>query len=189
MLDQVFLGTLNHLLEGANWARVRLAPFAGRRARFDMPPFVFGLAISTDGSVEPNPDPRSVDVVIRLPAETPFLLPQGLEKVMSQASVEGNAEFATELSFIFRHLRWDAEEDLSTLVGDIAAHRLVEGAKHFMGWQKQAATNLGGNIAEYLTRENPLLVPSDEWLAWRDAVARFDADLSRAERRLALLAG
>lgn len=187
MLDQVFLTTLNHLLEGANWARARLVPFAGRRARFDMPPFAFGFEIAPDGGVIPNPDPDVTDVIIRLPADTPFLLPQGLDKVMAQASVEGNAEFATELSFVFRNLRWDAEEDLSKLVGDIAARRIVQGANRFIDWHKQATTNLAENVAEYLTIENPVLVSRDELIALRDAIDQLDADLNRAEKRLTAL--
>lgn len=187
MFGQVFLVTLNHLLEGANWARARLMPFAGRRARFEMPPFTFGFEIAPDGGVIPNPDPALTDVIIRLPADTPFLFPQGLDKVMAQASVEGNAEFATELSFIFRNLRWDAEEDLSKLVGDIAARRIVHGASRFISWQRQAATNLAENVAEYLTIENPVLVPHDELTALRDAIGQLEADLNLAEKRLAAL--
>lgn len=184
MLDSVFLAALNHLLEGANWARARLVPFAGRRARFAMAPFDFGFEVSAEGMVAANPDPAQTDVVIRLPADTPFLLSQGLDKVMAQATVEGNAEFATELSFVFRNLRWDAEEDLSKLVGDIAAHRLVQGANRFVAWQQQAATHLAENVTEYLTLEKPVLVPRSELLALRDDIARFDAALARAESRL-----
>ena len=188
MFEPIFLGGLNHLLENANWARARLVPFAGRRARFDVPPFGFGFEITAAGMVVANADPELSDVVIRLPAETPFLLPQGLDKVMSRATVEGNAEFATELSFVFRQLRWDAEEDLSKLVGDIAAHRLVQGANRLVAWQQQAATRLAENMAEYLTLENPVLVPRAELLALRDEIARFDAAVGGAERRLTALA-
>lgn len=187
MLDSVFLAGLNHLLTGAQWARTRLVPFAGRRARFDMPPITFGFEIAPDGGVIPNPGPDVTDVIIRLPADTPFLLPQGLGKVMALATVEGNAEFATELSFVFRNLRWDAEEDLSKFVGDIAAHRIVQGASHFADWQKQAVTNLAENVAEYLTIENPVLVQRDELLALREDIARLDADLTRTEKRVAAL--
>lgn len=188
MFDTAFLAALNHLLAGTNWARARLAPFAGRRARFDMPPLDFGFEITAAGEVAANPDPATTDVIIRLPAETPFLLPQGLDKVMAQATVEGNAEFATELSFVFRNLRWDAEEDLSKLVGDIAAHRLVQGANRFMAWQQQAATRLADNLTEYLTIEKPVLVPRTDLLTLRDEIARFDAALTRAENRFAALA-
>lgn len=190
MLDSAFLAALNHLLESSHWARTRLVPFAARRARFDMPPFSFGFEVAPDGQVIPIPENASAvgaDVIIRLPADTPFLLPQGIDRVMAQASVEGNAEFATELSFVFRNLRWDAEEDLSKLLGDIAAHRIVAGATRFVAWQKQAATHFAQNLGEYLSLETPVLVPGGELLALRDAIAKFDADLARAEKRLAAL--
>lgn len=187
MLDSAFLAALNHLLKGANWARARLVPFAGRRARFDMPPFAFGFEIASDGYVIPNPDPEFTDVIIRLPADTPLILPQGLDRAMAQATVEGNAEFATELSFVFRNLRWDAEEDLSKLVGDIAAHRIVQGATRFVDWQMQAATHLAQNLGEYLTLEKPVLVTHEELLTLRDGIVQLDADLARTEKRLAAL--
>ncbi len=190
MFAPVFIAGLNHLLAGANWARARLQPFAGRRARFDMPPLSFAFELTTDGRVIPLPDSAGADitdVVIRLPAETPFLLAQGIDRVMAQASVEGNAEFATALSFVLRNLRWDAEEDLSKLVGDIAAHRVVAGATRFVAWQQQAASHFAQNLGEYLTFETQVLVPREELLALRDGVARLDADLSRAESRLASL--
>ncbi len=187
MFDQAFLAAFNHLLEGANWARARLVSFAGRRARVEMPPLVFGFEIDRDGRAQNSPDSSAIDVVIRLPADTPFLLPQGLDKVMATATVEGNAEFATELSFVFRNLRWDAEEDLSKLIGDIAAHRLVRGAHQFITWQQRAATNLAANVTEYLTLENPLLVAPHEYQALRDGVSQLDAALSRCETRLAAL--
>jgi ubiquinone biosynthesis protein UbiJ len=188
MLEQVFLAALDHLLGGANWAQTRLKPFAGRRARIEMPPIFFAFEINADGRVQHNPDPTATDVTIRLPADTLFLLPQGLEKVMARANVEGNAEFATELSFVFRQLRWDAEEDLSRIVGDIAAHRLVQGAGSFAAWQKQAAVNLAENLAEYLTQENPLLIPVQEFSTFRADITRLNTDLLHLESRAKPLA-
>lgn len=181
MFEQVFLAALNHFLGGANWARDRLKPFAGRQARIVMPPFAFGFEVDAEGWVRQCTNTAETDVTISLPANTPLLLPQGLDKIMAGASVAGNAEFATELSFIFRNLRWDAEEDLSMLVGDIAAHRLVQGANHLMAWQKQAAGNLSENIVEYLVHENPLLLASAEFSVFRDEISRLHADLTRLE--------
>ncbi|MDO8959368.1 MAG: hypothetical protein Q7U85_06520 [Rhodocyclaceae bacterium] len=188
MLQAALRTSLNHLLQGSGWASARLAPFAGRRARFELPPFHLELCVAPDGLFELSAEEAAPDVVISLPAETPFLLPQGIDKVVSLAHVAGNAEFATELSFIFRRLNWDVEEDLSAVVGDIAARRLVQGAHQLIGWQKQAATRFAENLAEYLAYENPLLVPGGDFIALREGIGQFSAKLAEVEARLAKLA-
>jgi ubiquinone biosynthesis protein UbiJ len=183
MLDAALIAGLNHLLQGAGWARERLKPFAGRQAGIGMPPFLLTISVTPAGLFELAPQGAPTDVTIGLPPDTPFLLPQGLDKVMAGARVEGNAEFATELSFVFRHLRWDAEEDLARVVGDIAAHRIVAGTRRIAGWQRQAAANLAANLAEYLTHENRQLVTREEFASLRESLTRMNADLSRLEAR------
>jgi ubiquinone biosynthesis protein UbiJ len=181
--SRITLAALNHLLGGANWARERLQPFAGRQARMELPPFAFGFAVDAEGWLQESLGPATPDVTICLPAGTPFLLLQGLDKIMAGAQVSGNAEFATALSFVFRNLRWDAEEDLSKLVGDIAAHRLVQGASRFIAWQQQAARNLSENLAEYLIHENPRLVATTEFSVFRDDISHLNTKLARLEGR------
>ena len=53
--------------------------------------------------------------------------------------MQGDAEFAQEVSFLARNLTWDVEEDLSRVVGDIAAHRIVQGARQARDWGREAA--------------------------------------------------
>ena len=187
MLDALLRSGLNHLLQSASWAPARLAPFATRRARFEMPPWHLDLSIADDGYFLPASDTATPDVIIQLPSDTPFLLPQGLDKVMAVAHVTGNAEFATELSFVFRHLHWDFEEDLAQVLGDIPAHRLVQGARVLVAWQQQAALNLAENISEYLVLENPLLVASGEFGALRADISQLGAALAKLESRLSAL--
>lgn len=187
-LQALFIGGLNHLLASANWARSRLAPHAGRTATIEMPPFRFVLGVDAEGLFSADTADTPPDVTIRLPADTPLKLPLGLDQVMAEAHVEGNAEFATELSFVFRNLHWDVEEDLSRVVGDIAAHRLVTTAGRIAGWQRQAGAHLAGNLAEYLRHENRLLVSGEEQAALRDAIARLHGDLAALEKRIAALA-
>ena len=43
------LGVLNRMLAREQWARDRLAPFAGRVARFEAPPFALALRIDEGG--------------------------------------------------------------------------------------------------------------------------------------------
>jgi ubiquinone biosynthesis accessory factor UbiJ len=184
MLDVALIAGLNHLLAGASWARTRLIPFAGRHARFEIPPVHLSFTVGSGGNLESSPDGNTPDVIILLPANTPFLLPQGLDKVMALARVEGNAEFATELSFVLRNLHWDAEEDLSRVVGDIAAHRLVKGAGQLAVWKRQAVTRLAENLVEYLAHENPLLVAKAEFDLHRAKLATLSAELARFNARI-----
>jgi ubiquinone biosynthesis protein UbiJ len=180
--------TINHLLGQASWAREKLAPFAGHAAQIKLPPFEAAFLIGPDGCISaPEPD-ANLEVSISLPAATPLLALQGKDAVMRAARIEGSAEFAEALGFVIRNLRWDAEEDLSTVVGDIAAHRIVTGTKEFVGWQQQAAQNLAANLAEYFTEEQPLIAKQADIAEFSSDIDRLRDDVARLEKRLQRLA-
>ena len=74
-----------------------------------------------------------------------------------RSKLSGDTAFAAVVAGVLRELRWDAEEDLSKLIGDIAAHRLVQAGRSFSAWQREAALNLAQGAAEFWTEEQPLL--------------------------------
>lgn len=187
MIEPIVLGALNHLLGQAGWARKQLASFIGRQARFEMPPWRLAFRIGADGLFEAAGD-EQVDVTVSLPADTPLLALQGIDRAMAAAHVTGNAEFATALSFVLKNLRWDAEEDLSRLVGDIAAHRIIGVSSRLTLWQKQATHNLAENVAEYLGEEARLLTPRRVLAEFREDVADFTRRLEQLEGRARTLA-
>jgi ubiquinone biosynthesis protein UbiJ len=176
------IAALNHLLQGNDWARKRLAPYAGRQALIGMPPFQIGFVVTDAGGVDQVSDPLP-DVTISMPADAPFILLEGLDRLMSTARVEGNAEFATELSYVFRNLRWDAAEDLSRFFGDVAAQRMVKATHEFLLWQKQATINLFRNFNEYLVFENKILVTRPEFDAFSIRLSQLENALSRLEQQ------
>jgi ubiquinone biosynthesis protein UbiJ len=149
-----------------------------------------GFSISADGQLAEWSGEDAPEVCLRLAvAELPQLLAGGMESAMRHVRIEGNAEFAEALGFVFRHLRWDAEEDLSRVFGDIAAHRLVDGGRRIAAESRRSLERAGGSVAEYLTEEAPVLVPraalpalAQEVVALRDAVARLDKRVARIER-------
>ncbi|CAH1746578.1 Ubiquinone biosynthesis accessory factor UbiJ [Thauera humireducens] len=192
MLSSAFLSATNHLLSQSGWARTRLQPHAGRTARLAIAPLAeLDFSVSAEGYLAAWSGEDAPEVLLRLAAvDLPRLLVDGLETAMRHVRIEGNAEFADALGFVFRHLRWDAEEDLSRVFGDIAAHRLVEGGKHLVGEGRRSLERVSGNLAEYLTEESPLLVPrnalaelSQDVIALRDALGRLDKRVSRLEGR------
>lgn len=192
MLSSIFLSATNHLLSQAGWARARLQPHAGRTARLSVAPVVdLDFSVAADGHLAEWSGEDAPEVLLRLAAgDLPKLLIEGLETAMRHVRIEGNADFADALGFVFRHLRWDAEEDLSRVFGDIAAHRMVEGGKQFASEGRRSLERMGGNVVEYLTEESPLLVPrtvlpplAQDVVDLRDALARLDKRVSRLEKQ------
>jgi ubiquinone biosynthesis protein UbiJ len=179
---------VNHLLGQAAWAREKLAPFAGHSALIKLPPFEAAFLVGADGCISAPPPDAELEVSISLPAAAPLLALQGKDAVMRAARIEGSAEFAETLGFVIRNLRWDAEEDLSKMVGDIAAHRIVKGGKEFAAWQQQAAQNFAANLAEYFTEEQPLIARQSDISAFAGEVDRLRDDVARLEKRLQRLA-
>ncbi len=184
------LPAFNHLLARAEWARNKLIPFAGRRAVFLMTPWRFEFQISPSGLFE---EPGSVageaiDVEIALPAQALLSVLHDPAAVMRTARISGSAEFAEALGFVLTRIRWDAEEDIATWVGDIPARRLTALFGKMAVWQKQAAQRLGENLAEFLTAESSVLAGSanaNHFVAevdvLRDDVARLEKRIQRLE--------
>jgi len=95
--------------------------------------------------------------------------------------MKGDMELGQEISFLARNLPWDLEEDLSRVVGDVAAHRAVSAAKALRHWSRDATTRLAQGASEYWTEESPLIASRvkvagfvDEVAQLRDAVERLD---------------
>jgi ubiquinone biosynthesis protein UbiJ len=176
---------INHLLADEQWAREKLAPFAGKRVRVTAPGLPdLAFTVGGDGMIESTKGDGDPDLTVALsPAALPKLM-QRDESVLQAVSFTGDAELAAALQFLFRHLRWEVEEDLSRVVGDVAAHRIVETGRAFSAWQKDAAERFGQNVAEYLTEEAELLAPKPELARFSREVAELVDAVERLEKRL-----
>lgn len=188
MLDLALLQAFNRLLADAPWARERLAPFAGQRARLVLGPLPVAFRIGPDGTFESlGTGTPAVDIV--LPADAPLALlqGQGRDALMRKAHITGAADFAEALGFVLRNLEWDVEEDLSRVVGDAAAHRLVTAGGRLAAAQAEAVRRLAENIAEYLRYEQPVgMLPAEADSFKEEAAALADRTASLEKRLLAL---
>ena len=76
------------------------------------------------------------------------------------------------------------EETLSRAVGDIAAHRMVGGARALIELQAEAAQRFAEGLIEYAVEEKHLLVARADLDALAAGVARLSTDIERLEKRL-----
>ena len=128
----------------------------------------------------------AADVSMTIP---PSLLPGLVAKdpeALSKIAFSGDSELAATLSDIARNVEWDIEADLSRVVGDVVAHRVVGVAQRARAWRAEAGERLSANVAEYLTEERRAFISSRELEdltrkneALRDDIARLDARLSK----------
>jgi len=178
--EVAFCFLLNHLLEREEWARRKLAPFAGESVELRAAPLpALRFTILAGGRVEAGGQETSLTV--KLKPGVLAALARGEEHLMREVEVAGNARLAAEVMALVRHLRWDPEEDLSAVIGDVAAHRAVQAARAFAAWQLDAVGRLGEALADYFAEEKRVLVRRPDFGAFAAEVA----DLRDAVERLA----
>ena len=107
--------------------------------------------------------------------------------MMREIGIEGNADLAATVQYLFRHLRWDLEEDLSRIFGDALAHRIAEGGRRFADWNREAAGKLAQNLTEYWIEEQPLLARPADVRQFLASVDQLRDDLARLEKRIDIL--
>lgn len=175
---------INHLLAPEPWARDKLRQHTGKTAAIDIQLLTLKLKVSADGLVESAAGDAQPDVKIIIKASDLPLIAQNRERAFSYVKVEGDAEFANTISQLGQTLRWEAEEDLSKLFGDIAAVRMVAAAKSVAQTVKETHQKLQENLAEYFLEENPMLVRPAAVSALGNDVNKIRDDVERLTKRI-----
>lgn len=106
---------------------------------------------------------------------------------LSGARVRGDAELAQTLSWLMAHVRWDAEDDLAQLIGDIPAHRLVHTGQTAATQGKQAWQRANDRARDWFSARPRDLVSRSELTQQQEAVRELRDRAARLEKRLALL--
>lgn len=180
-------GVLNHLLRGQPWLRERLLPFSGRAAALEAGPAQLRVSVDADGQLVPAAGEAPAEVTVHVPLTAALALAAGDERARSRIELSGDPAFAAVLGGVLQELRWDAEEDLSRVVGDIAAHRIVQTGRSLLEWQRRTTSNLLESVGEYLTEEKPMLARRDELERWMREVDLVREAAERLEKRIAQL--
>jgi len=178
-----FSFVLNRMLAAQPWARQRLAPYAGESVELRAPPFpAVRFTLLPGGTVEAGG--AAPALTMKIGPQTLAALARGEEHALRAVEVEGNPKLAAEMLALARHLRWDVEEVLSRLVGDVAAHRIAGAGRALAAWHLDAARRLTGALADYATDETRILARRVELEALAERVAQLRDGIARLEKRL-----
>ncbi|TJZ73025.1 ubiquinone biosynthesis accessory factor UbiJ [Chitiniphilus eburneus] len=173
---------LNRLLAHDAAATAELGRYAGRTVRLVFPVISDTLTISAEGRFADHDQPA--EATLRLPLA--FFIAFMFDRTAAQQrlALEGDAELAAGVGRVLGGIRWDLADELSQLVGDVAANRLVWLAGKVGGVPGAIGSRMALHLIEYWRDEASLL-------ADKDAVARFCGevdtlrdDVARLDKRL-----
>jgi ubiquinone biosynthesis protein UbiJ len=180
---------INHLLAQEPWAQQKLLAHRGKTAAIDTGVLTLRLRVGADGMVEAADDDAASDVTIKVKLSDLPLIAANAERAFSYVKIDGDADFANAISQLSQNLRWDVAHDLSKLIGEIAAQRLVDAAASAVAAVQATHKSLTENIAEYLLEERPMLVRSAAVSDMGGEVGKLRDDLERLVKRIEKLEG
>ena len=116
---------LNHVLMQEPQAQARLRRQAGRVAEARWRHFTVRYIATPAGLLDLAPAEAPADLTLTITETSPLSLAgAALRGDKPPVQISGDVQFAAEVNWLVDHVRWDIEEDLSRLVGDVPAHAM-----------------------------------------------------------------
>ncbi len=139
---------LNHVLMQEPEAMARLVRQKGRVVLFHWREFQFKLQLTPAGLLDLAAPDAASDLTLSISEPSPLALVQSaLAGDKPAVRIEGDVQLAAEVNWLVDHVRWDIEEDLSRLIGDVPAHSLGQAARRALDTLRQWLTPVRGGRA------------------------------------------
>ena len=151
---------LNHVLMQEKEAQTRLARKKGSVIHLRWGAFALDLLITPAGLTDRATSALPADLTLSVAMEAPWVVAQSvLEGKAPPVKIEGDVQLAAELGWLADNLRWDVEEDLSRIIGDVPAHaiagagqRLLAALRDFAASAPRPPFAAGSNTTPATTR-------------------------------------
>ena len=129
---------LNHVLMREKEATARLTRQKGRSALIRWQQFELCFVVTPAGLLDLAPLDMAPSLTLAVTDSSPVVLAKALLAGNKPAiRVEGDVQLAAEVNWLVDHVRWDIEEDLARIVGDVPAHTLGQLARGAVGAVRQ----------------------------------------------------
>ncbi|SNX27859.1 ubiquinone biosynthesis protein UbiJ [Polynucleobacter meluiroseus] len=182
---------INHVLASEPWAMAELARHANKTILLKLPVGNLGVQLSDQGLLKVAADNENPSLILDVSAQALSELIGGPGNLREQAfkavRITGDADLAQLLGRLAGQVRWDYEEDLARMVGDAQAHLTVREGKKLLKAGQAAAQDFLGNVIEYLTEENQVLLNKRDLMARKVELNDLRDAVDRIEKRIQLL--
>ncbi len=121
---------LNHVLMQEPEATMRLARLKGQSVQMKWRDIDLHLLVTPAGLFDVAADSAKPDLLLEVLPQSPLELIQNLlQGKKPDVRIEGDVQLAAEINWLADHVRWDVEEDLARIVGDVPARLLTQTAQ------------------------------------------------------------
>jgi len=139
---------LNHVLMQEPEAQARLVRQKGQQIRLQWRNFALQLSATPAGLLELSDGSAEPALQLTITDTSPFSLVQtALRGDKPGVRIEGDVQLAAEVNWLADHVRWDAEEDLARVLGDVPAQALGRAARSAAQALQQFVLNRPGRGA------------------------------------------
>ncbi|MEG0053432.1 MAG: hypothetical protein RR715_09215 [Comamonas sp.] len=146
-LHQRLVLFLNHVMMQEKEATERLVRQKGRIARVQWRQYSVALQITPAGLFNVAPEDAAPDLMLEVTQTSPFSLAQtALRGDKPAIRIEGDVQLAAEINWLVDNVKWDVEEDLARMIGDVPAHTVAKVARTAaQGLRQFVGARMGGN--------------------------------------------
>ncbi len=184
MLKALPTHVIQHLLAQNAWAAPLLKPFASKSVQLNFVLLKTTLVILENGSLAIAGETNIPNATITIPPSLLLRLMAKDETARMQIKIDGDTHLASALGKVLSHVRWDYEDDLSKVIGDVPANKVGTFARETASTIKDTAINLTEMLSEYWQEEAPMLAKKRHVEHFNNEVDTLRADVERLEKRL-----
>jgi ubiquinone biosynthesis protein UbiJ len=124
---------VNHVLAQEPEAQARLSRRQSSVIEVRWNQLQFQWRITPAGLLDRVDGQTSPDLVISLDGQSPAqLIKHLIDGQRPPVQIEGDVQLAAEVAWLADNLRWDVEEDLARVLGDVPAHALVDAGRRLL---------------------------------------------------------
>ncbi len=140
---------LNHVLQQEPEAQQRLARQQGQVVQFQWRVITMKFVATPAGLLDLAPDAAVAGLMLTVTEESPLGLARAtLRGDKPSVRIVGDVQLAAEINWLVDHLRWDVEDDLARLIGDVPAHAVAGAARRVAAALRKFAGGRVGSVAK-----------------------------------------
>jgi len=182
---------INHVLSREPWAMIKLGHHARKTMLVGLPFGHLCFEITSTGLMAActaiSSPSLSLDISAKALSELAGSSGNFREQAFKAVKISGDADLAQLLGQLIGQVRWEYEEDLSNFIGDAPANFAVRQGKKILSAGRSAASDLIGNVVEYVSEEKKVLLNKRDFMIQKSELNDLRDAVDRMEKRIHLL--